>query len=256
MKLKNYCAVATATAIILGASSASAAMVANFTFDNAADMGENTGDVATTWNNFSGVTQTAGLFGSGSGSFVAGTSVAWDASFNVGADLSNFSVSMHIKTPVGGTNWKDFLSIGTGNNVVFVLEQTSTPGVANYNIGDVGGHDGTAGESAIDITDNAWHQIGLTVGGNVVTLYVDGANVASNTYTGSGAITAFQLASRFGDGSRQITTEMDDVAIYDTTLSDAYMNALSTTAAANVPEPSSAALLGLGGLALLLRRRQ
>ncbi|QQL46423.1 PEP-CTERM sorting domain-containing protein [Sulfuriroseicoccus oceanibius] len=72
-------------------------------------------------------------------------------------------------------------------------------------------------------------------------------------------MSAFQLASRFGDGDRAITTEIDDVAIFDNTLTDGEMLFLSTNAAASavaVPEPSSAALLGLGGLALILRRRK
>lgn len=254
MKLKKY--YLTAAAAVLGASSVSAAMVANFTFDDDTNLGANTGTVATSWNSFTGVNQTAGLFGTGSGSFISGASGAWDSSFAVGANLSSFSISMHVKTPVGGTSWKDFVSIGIGNQV-FVLEQTGALGLANYNIGDVGGDAGTTGSSnAVNITDNAWHHIGLTVGGNVATLYVDGANVSSGAYTGSGLITSFQLASRFGEGARSITTEIDDVAIFDTTLSNSEMSFLSNNAAAAVPEPSSAALLGLGGIALILRRRK
>ncbi|WP_235203443.1 LamG-like jellyroll fold domain-containing protein [Sulfuriroseicoccus oceanibius] len=263
MITRKLCTTAGAfAALALSVSSASAAMVANFTFDDAGDLGANTGTVATAWNNFSEVTQTAGRFGAGAGSFVAGSSSAWDGDFSV-ANMESFSLSMHVKSSQANS-WKDFVSIGTGNNVVFVLERTGAEGVANYNIGSVGGvNEGqvaySPGAGTFDVDDGAWHHLGLTVGGGTLTLYIDGQNRGSAAYSGTGAMSAFQLASRFGDGDRAITTEIDDVAIFDNTLTDGEMLFLSTNAAASavaVPEPSSAALLGLGGLALILRRRK
>lgn len=235
------------------------ALVAHFTFDNAGDLGANTGSVATSWNSFSGVTQTTGLFGSGAGSFVAGTSSAWDNDFTV-ANLNAFTLSMHVKSSQT-VAWRDFVSIGTGNNVVFVLERTGSEGVFNYNIGNVGGTgEGQVGYApgagTFDVDDGTWHHLGITVGGGTITLYIDGVSRDSATYSGSGAISAFQLASRFGDGGRAITTEIDDVAIYDEALDSAQMGWLaSNEATAAAPEPSAALLGGLGLLALLRRRR-
>lgn len=253
MKLQKYYVAAVIAA--LTASSASAAtMVAYYTFDNAGDIGANTGTATTEWNSF-GVTQNVDAkFGSASGNFPNG---AWDADFgtDTGVDLSDFSVSLHVKG--GDSAWNDYVSIGTANNVVHVLEQTGSGGLANYNIGDVGGHDGAVGGyNAIDITDGTWHHIGLSVTGGNVTIYVDGVARASAAYTGSGTATVFQIGSRFGDGNRSVTAQIDDVSVWDGALSDAQMLTLSSNAATVVPEPTSTALLGLGGLALILRRRK
>lgn len=244
-------------AITLGNSHA--ALVAHFTFDDAGDLGANTGSVATDWSNFAGVTQTTGRFGLGAGNFVAGTSSAWDSDFTV-ANLDTFTLSMHVKSSQA-VSWRDFVSIGTGNNVVFVLERTGSEGVFNYNIGNVGGTgEGQVGyapgAATFDIDDGAWHHLGLTVGSGSITLYIDGVSRDTATYSGTGAISAFQLASRFGDGARAITTEIDDVAIYDERLNSTQMSWLASNAAtAAAPEPSAALFGGFGLLALLRRRR-
>ena len=47
-----------------------------------------------------------------------------------------------------------------------------------------------------------------------------------------------------------------NIAIYDTALDTAALQTVLNAGPAAVPEPSSAALLGLGGLALILRRRK
>ena len=236
------------------------ALVAHFDFDNAGDLGANTGTVATGWSSFSGVTQTPGRFGAGAASFVAGSSSAWDSDFNV-ANLDSFTLSLHVKS-TQSTSWRDFVSIGTGNNVVFVLERTGAEGVFNYNIGNVGGtSEGQVGyapgAATFDVDDGNWHHLGITVGSGSLSLYIDGVNRGSTPYSGSGAISAFQLASRFGDGVRAITTEIDDVAVYNTALNDGQIAWLSSNAATPNPIPEPSALLtGLLGLLGLLRRRR
>lgn len=253
MKFKTHLAAAAIAA--LTASSASAAtMVAYYTFDNASNIGENTGTATTEWNSFAVTQNVDAKFGSASGDF---PNAAWDADFgtDTGVQLDDFSISMHVKG--GDSAWKDYVSIGTTNNVVHVLEQTGAGGLANYNINNVGGDGGTAGVyNGIDITDSQWHHIGLTVTGGNATIYVDGVARATGAYTGSGTATVFQIGSRFGDGARAITAQIDDVSVWSGALSDAQMLALSSNAASTVPEPSSTALLGLGGLALILRRRK
>jgi len=219
-------------------------LVAYFTFDDDGDLGANTGSVATDWTVFNNVTQTPGLFGAGAGSFVAGSSQAWDDDFNVG-NLEEFSISLHVKSNQTAS-WDDFVSIGTGNEVVFVLERNGGEGVSLYNIGNVGGagNDGISygpGTETFDVDDGEWHHLGMTVGAGEVTLYIDGEARGSRTYEGSGPISAFQLASRFGAGVRAITSEIDDVAVYNETLTAEEMAVLSenpaqATAAPGVPQ--------------------
>ncbi len=235
--------------------SASASLVAHFSFDDENDLGANTGSVNTTWNSFNNVDLIPeGRFGSAA-SFVANSSQAWDNSFSV-ANLQSFSLSMHVRT-TQTTAWRDFISIGTGNNVVFVLEQTGASGISVFNIGGVGGT--TEGQVGYNpgsetwaVNDGQWHHLGITVGGGTITLYVNGINRDSASYSGTGAISAFQLASRFGDGGRSITTDLDDIGIFNTTLSDSDMAWLSQNA---IPEPATA-LLSLIGIAALMRRRR
>lgn len=233
-----------------------AALVAHYNFDDSGSLGANTGTAATSWNSFSGISQTTGTLGAGAGNFTT-SSQAWNNAFNVGANLNNFTLSMHVKTTQTNA-WKDFVSIGTTNNVVFVLEQNGAGGVSVFNIGNVGGTGGgqvTYTGSAVN--DGAWHHLGITVADSTLTLYVDGTARGTAAYTGSGSVSAFQLASRFGDGTRALAAEIDDVAVYDTALSTGQMNFLATNAAVTnpVPEPTATLLGALGLLALLRRRR-
>ena len=240
-----------AIAALAIASTANAALVANYTFDDTLDLGANTGTVSTAWNATTGATATTGKFGGGL-AMEAGTTEYWDNSFSTGADLSSFSVSMHVKG--AGTNWGDYLSIGVGNSTMF-FEMTDGGNVAIWSDGDPGGVTvSTVGSTVVN--DGAWHQLGLVSNGTTIQLYVDGvAEGTPSAYTGSGAINSLQLGKRFG-GSHAISADIDDVAIYDTALSANEMLSLSTNAAVAVPEPSSTALLGLGGIALILRRRK
>ncbi|WP_235203457.1 LamG-like jellyroll fold domain-containing protein [Sulfuriroseicoccus oceanibius] len=55
---------------------------------------------------------------------------------------------------------------------------------------------------------------------------------------------------------RPFVGSMGEVAIYDTALTLTELDDVRVNGVAAVPEPSSAALLGLGGLAMILRRRK
>lgn len=248
MKLKNYCA--TAAAVAFGVSSASAAMVANYTFDNTLDLGENTGSGSTTWNESSGATAVAGKFG-GAGAFDGGNTQFWNSTFStLGIDGASFSLSMHVKgTPA---DWTDFVSFGNAASGIVFFEQTGGGGAAVWGNGASGGLNLTGGPV---VNDGGWHQLGVVADGATISFYVDGVLVSSQANTLTGTLDSFQIGARWAEG-RNITADIDDVAIYDTALSAGEMLHLSSNAAAAVPEPSAAALLGLGGLALILRRRK
>lgn len=237
-----------------------AGLVAHYTMDNDANFGENTGTASISLNSIGGISATTGKFG-GAAAFTAGSSTFWTNSFNsANTDLSQFTLSMHVRT-TATLNWKDYISFGTGNNVVFVFESNGAvpQSVSLFNIGNVGGtSEGSISASSPQINDGEWHHLALTSNGTELTFYIDGSEAGTAAYSGTGTISAFQIASRFGESARAITSDIDDVAVYDETLTAGQIAYLTNNAATAtpVPEPSSLALLGLGSAAFLFRRRK
>jgi hypothetical protein len=92
----------------------------------------------------------------------------------------------------------------------------------------------------------------------LTTVYVDGVSKGSGTTTPS-SVENFTIGSR---PDRMTTGHwdglIDDVAIFDGVLDSTQLINVRTLGATNfaVPEPTTTALLGLGGLALILRRRK
>lgn len=103
------------------------------------------------------------------------------------------------------------------------------------------------------IAVDTWYHVAVTKAGTSATIYINGSEVANGSVgAGPDSFSNFNIGA-WGT-SRKVDGTMDEVAIYNTALSDTRIAA--HYAAASVPEPSSAALLGLGGLALILRRRK
>ncbi|MBQ9095452.1 MAG: LamG domain-containing protein [Akkermansia sp.] len=110
--------------------------------------------------------------------------------------------------------------------------------------------------------ENGWANVILTGDGQTLTLYVNGDS-ASVTYApgADSKLSNFQLGSQWGDGSRRVQANFDDLAIWNRTLGADEIALLSQGAIANgtlpVPEPTTAtlSLLALAGLAARRRRK-
>lgn len=259
MKLKNLTIL---TIAALSASSASAALVAHYTMDNNGSGGvsaTNTGSGGHTLNSSTGATLTTGKFG-GAGVFT--TSSQWWSNASAGANLNNFTLSMHINT-TSAINWADYVSIGESSvsaaNAVFKIEQNGAHGGGSiYTNATPGGGTVTIGGSGTpSLNDGNWHHLAMVSNGSTLELFIDGSSKGSAAFTGSGAINAFQLVGQFGGGRNQ-NANIDDVSIYDTALSSAQIGWLGSNVAiaSPVPEPATFAFLGLTGFALIGRRRR
>lgn len=126
---------------------------------------------------------------------------------------------------------------------------------------EVGGGGTTTGAT---IADGSWHHIAIVVPTVGATVSASQYSIDGGTLTAFGGTTGATTVgintvdnplrlgeSVVGTDDRDYKGLIDEVRIYDEALSQSAITAL-----ASVPEPSSAALLGLGGLALILRRRK
>ena len=103
-----------------------------------------------------------------------------------------------------------------------------------------------------------WHHLAMTFDGTAGNMkyYMDGTELADATdaaWNGWGPSTDLS-ESGVGHIGFSVTGLYDDVRIYDTVLSLSEVN--QSMIPIQVPEPSSSSLIGLGGLALILRRRK
>jgi hypothetical protein len=179
-----------------------------------------------------------------------------------GGYINRYTFILDVLVP-GPLNWTPFFNTdpANGNDADWYLASDGSLGI------------GALGYTAAGVIQgNTWYRIGFTadLGAGDVRYYVNGARVF--TRTGASLLDGrFSLYSNLDAGPDLLLANENDtsgnytrpqvysaVAFVDQTLSDADFAALggpNATGIYVVPEPGTLALLGLGGLVFLLRRR-
>jgi hypothetical protein len=183
----------------------------------------------------------------------------WTVEAWVNYDAAKTGASNFLSNDQGG--WNDDVLFGIG-------PETGTFGVPAGSVGLIQqGNPGTTRDFAgSPLPAGEWHHVVVTgsTGAGALTLYIDGVLAASDTSLVNGI--TFNGADGFGTanltigaarpnagdaGYRPYDGLLDEVAIYDSVLTPAEINAHAT-----IPEPGSGLLFLLGGLMLIRRRRQ
>ncbi len=241
---KTITILATSAALV---ASAQAAVVYQYSFETA-DSTVNSGPGTAVATAQGSVTSGAGTGSSGFFADFDGGDVAGSDAVNVDLSVSaialnNFDLSFSVNQ-VASVGFDDYLTFQTTGGAHFAFETNGVGNLQLFNIGTGGGGIG----SSVDTSNSLWRTIrmvgsaGTLAADSTVELLIDGASIGTAQLTGGATqtITNMRLGGRVGADNRYSDFGLDEVVIDVTP----------------VPEPSSTALLGLGGLALILRRRK
>lgn len=254
-----------------------AALIGHWKMDEASgDLSDSSGS------GFTGVKQTAGagaVYGEATvapGTYGAVTitpsiSAAFGSSIDFAENTTTNRSNYTIGTPAAITNLITSAGGGTGTMTIMAwINLDNTSGTQRIFGTGVGGSQGWAfgtngsnlrfttngradnnSPTAAGLTIGTWTHIAATYNNNTIEFFVNGNSLGvDNNAGGFNNETAnnYRFASTT-NGNEQFTGEMDELKIFDEALSIAEIRA------AAIPEPSGIALLSLGGLALLRRRR-
>lgn len=200
-----------------------------------------------------------------------GRIVAGDA--ESGASLStlgqNFTVSTWYNLATGASASGRFSVTEAVNNydVSFGLRSFDQPGDG---LADGQTYAGTAANilHTDAHTAGTWQHLILSYSSDgtdtTTSTYLNGVKVGGDLVSADAVIGSIGMnigRSRNGTNTRTFNGQIDEFATWDRVLdsseiSQVYNNGLNGLAVTAVPEPSASALIGLGGLALILRRRK
>ena len=276
MKYKQLLSYAAMTAATTMTSHGAASLIAHYTFDadtTTATVGTNgtaglsASHTSTTgeWAVGGGALSLDGTAGAAAGNagVVGGDSFAWADDRRVIAFWMKGAAQSSAQPPT-------MISLGSGAANGGRFDVNLTGGSDNLLRAEVQGG-GTS--TTVNLLTNTWLHVAIVVntnGANLsnTTYFVHdqlGASVATANFTDTRALITGTGPLRIGDsyqgGEREFNGLIDDVRLYNDDGVGAFTFGASDAQAlalqfGTVPEPSSTALLGLGGLALILRRRK
>lgn len=178
----------------------------------------------------------------------------------LGLTSGNFSIVAWVKMNVGDS---------TSDTVVVSKHQAFSLNGYILGVNSIGGgglankamfYEGSVGGSPVSTTtvnDGNWHQlVSVYQAGGTKAIYVDGAPAesikASEQFIGNSS--PFMIGGSGGIPTGKYTGKIDEVQIYDQVLTDSQINFLFLNPSLVVPEPGTAALMGVGVFTAMIWR--
>lgn len=189
----------------------------------------------------------------------------WTVEAWVNYDSAKVSSSTIISNDQGG--WNNDVLIGV------LPETASDTGLSNgeFGVSQQGSPGSTRDVAGAALAADTWAHLAVvgSTSAGTLTVFINGLQVAQDaslvngvTFNGADGIGTANLTigaarpNSADTGYRPFDGLLDELAIYDSVLDATTIDAHYNAGIAAIPEPSSTALIGLGGLSLIMRRRR